>query len=69
MTWRVRFARVGFVLALCVGLAFSLGGVRKVYADPCYGTGAVCETLCPAGYSRAVSECWGGSMVACGLTA
>jgi hypothetical protein len=56
MTLKVRLARLGFVSMLCVGLAFSLDGVRKVHAD-CTGTGATCETLCPAGYSQIYNNC------------
>lgn len=57
MTWKVRFARFGFVLALCVGLAFSLGWVRPAYASECRGFGAACETLCPNGYSQLDNYC------------
>jgi hypothetical protein len=56
----VRFARIGFLLVLCLGLGVSLR-FWKVSADCNIYFAQACANDCPAGWAAADNECHTGN--------
>jgi hypothetical protein len=56
MNIKAGFVRLAFGVAMCLGLALSIG-ISRSSADCTIYHGAVCESLCPYGFGQAFNYC------------